>query len=90
MVVKRIGETSIDGTPALILQIDGKRATLTADQKVNMLADYGAVCLGDDFEDEYTVTLAADPAIGMPESTLYGYTQDEKIVKLYREFLQET
>jgi hypothetical protein len=87
MRITNVRQTVIDGMPALQMEIDGTPATLIAAQKINILRKYGAVFLGAAFEDDHQVKIPADASIGQPATTLYGYTQDEEVVRLYTEFI---
>lgn len=72
------------GLPALFVEIDDKTAILDHTQKLTWLEQFGAVFLGSDFQDDYSVTAEIEGRT----QVLEGFTQDETIVKLYREFLE--
>ena len=90
MNVSNVRRIVIDNVPALQMDIDGKTATLLVNQKRTILEDYGAVFLGDNFEDDTSITIPDDPSKGQRAQKLDGYTDDKEVVRLYREFLADS
>jgi hypothetical protein len=72
------------GYPVLIVQIDGVQATIPFEQKAH--AD-GLIYLGMDFETRVAATLPAAPNNGRHEAqVLRGFTDDERVLRLYDRF----
>ncbi len=76
------------GYPVLVVEIDGKEAWITPEQKQKAV-ESGFIYLGINFEDDYFVIAPADPADGMPEpQEKRGYTDNEEVFALYQRFIK--
>lgn len=80
-------ERVVQGYPQLLIPIDGETAVIGIDLKRTILNEHGAVFLGADFENTYSVDIPAIEANGQPAATLRGFTTDERIVRIVREWL---
>lgn len=84
----RVGKQTfvdVDGYPGYTLEIDGKEALFVlGTHKLNLLEE-GFISLGPGFS-EYTVTIPADESKGRPETVLDSFTDDPRVVQMYRDF----
>lgn len=72
------------GYPILKVEIEGQPAQIGIEQK---LADEGLIFAGSEFEEVLAPQeIPAKPEIGRQATTLYGFTDDPEVVKLYRLF----
>lgn len=73
-----------DGYPGYSLEIDGEIANFVLGTHKLTLLDQGFISLGGKFS-EYTVEVPSKP--GQTGGTLEGFTDDPRVVQLYRDFL---
>lgn len=66
---------TVQGYPVLRCEIDGRPATIAAEQKPTLTA-LRAVYVGEEFP-EYSIEIPADPAIARAATTVTGAVQDE-------------
>lgn len=87
MKIGQSTERTVQGYRQLLITIDGETAVIGIDLKRTILDEHGAVYLGADFEDLYSVDIPERPDNGQPAMTLRGFTTDERIVRMARDFL---
>lgn len=87
MTIGEPTERIVQGYRQLHVPIDGETAIIGIDLKRTILDEHGAVFLGADFEDTYSVDIPERPENGQPAMTLRGFTTDKRIVGMVREWL---
>lgn len=80
-------ERIVQGYRQLLIPVDDEIAVIGIDLKRAILNEHGAVFLGAEFEGTYSVDIPERPENGQPAMTLRGFTTDERIVTLVREWL---
>jgi hypothetical protein len=87
MKVRYLGKESVQGRPFLLLEVDGRKARVAIEQP---LARLGIVYLGDEFEEDYSAVIPADPEDGRPAAQrMAGATDDEALLDLFIAFWEE-
>jgi len=86
-LIRRIGTRNVQGYALLVLEIDGRRAEVTLEQR---LPTYGLVHLGDEWEDRVSAILSADPANSrFEDQEMRGATDDPEVLRLFKTFWRE-
>jgi hypothetical protein len=93
MQIRNVENVDANGRKALAVTIeedDGVRreALFTSDLKRTILDNHNAVFLGNEFLEDYEVTLPEDRADNRGKTVLKGFSNDVKIVELVREWLR--
>lgn len=81
-------ERIVQGYRQLLIPVDDGVAVIGIDLKRNILSEHGAVFLGADYEDTYSVDIPAIEENGQPAMTLRGFTDDKRLVGMVREWLE--
>lgn len=88
MIIENVEIVDDNGRPGLAVTIDKKEALFRSDLKNSILEKYNAVFLGNEFVDDYQVTIPEDRADRRHETVLKGFSDDPKIVELIRQWLR--
>lgn len=75
--------------PVLEVEVNGKWARLSFDNKLTVLDEFGLLFLGAEFEGDkqYRHAIPADEADGRGAMVLEGFTDDPEIIAVFREWL---
>ena len=88
MNVENVRRSTQQKMPILRLDWNNRPVTIGFDLKRTLL-DQGVVFLGPEFEEQFSVLLAADESKGQPQMRLWGCTDDPELVAVVRAWVSE-